>query len=77
MTVSEWTQVLTAATAFVAAIASVVALIRIQIVYKATNSIVATLLVEGKSAAHAEGKAAGLEQGRIESRNGHTEKRIV
>lgn len=77
MTVSEWTQVLTAGTAFVGAIASVLAVIRIQVVHKATNSIVTTMLIEGKSAAHAEGVAAGLQQGRDEIRNGHTEERIV
>lgn len=66
MTGAEIAQVLSAFAAVIGAIASILAVIRIQIVHKATNSIVTKLLIEGKAASRAE----GIQQGREDERNG-------
>ena len=68
MTADDLVQIITAVTALIGAIASVVAVLRIQVIHKATNSLVTQLLIEGKDAARAEGTAIGLQQGRDEER---------
>lgn len=66
MTTGEFAQVITALTALIGSVAGVFAALRIQIVKKQTNSLVTQLLIEGKDAAHAEGRALGRAEVRAE-----------